>query len=368
MPTKGIGSVLRVLSIVIDLVFAVSIASITILCYILGDSLTNFDTYSTINKKIDFIDRIHGSVAEIIIRDAVSSRNNSIGNQGDNYLAWDSVADAVVPIEWLEAAFSSTVKASIDWLKTENQPYPNIEISLVPIKQSFLGENGPLGVLPLLQNVSDCSSNNKSQVEYFPSNSLVSCWPQKQNLIEPAEIIAKSIGGSIMETISLEAFMNQGIIGNETRANLSKIHAGACLYKSCLQMGFWLSGFFLVFYALLNASSSRQLLRRFSLPFYLTGGLCLLFVLAWHIFMDHEYTSLISPYLPNLHADVQLLVLDLGRALSEILELRWLVSGGVLIGLGVIIDLARVVILRLEKSDSTANHAKELVRIKRQFR
>jgi hypothetical protein len=347
----------------------VVVGMLTIISYPIHNTLIDPATYTRLIEQTGATERSRGLIADLLVSYALQGKANSQAFQRISMQSWESVAEIVIPGEWFENNLKSAIQGVLSWLGEDKDNYPKVDIGLIPIKDALNDSNGILAILPLLQNVPACQTSANYQITYFGTEYLVSCWPENKSLIEPAAYIAKSTAAAIPNSVSIESLEIQGLITKNGLEDIQKTRLGLRVWESGMRMSVWICSLLFSLYALLNSSTVSYLVKRLSLPLYLTGGLCFVFVIAWHYFIEWGIGPLMTASLLNIRIEAQNLLLDIIRELSKILEIRWLILVGVLIGSAISIDILRgLSVYLLRRKHSSVPISKNLTRMKKSFR
>lgn len=357
----------KTLSFVLIVLFALVVTT-TILGRALTNTLTSPGTYDTLFRQTHMAQRGQAIVADFIVSYAL--RTGEPGSFVEEFplRTWETVAQVILPVDWLDANLHATAEAVLDWLDDAQSPAPDLTLDLSPVIETLRGPQGSLAILPLLQSVPPCTAD----VTEFTvlGGGLVSCLPRNQDLTVIAQRIASAIADYLPKEVSVTSLQEAGIVRPETIQAMGQVRARIRALDAALILGVRLSLLILSLCALLQSSSLRRLLKALAVPLYAAGGLSLLLLGIVHAFLRWGLGIAVTTSLPLLSLEAQALLADSVRTLGRIVEGQWLYWSASLVGAALLAHMLSYGLNKVQRrlTREPVEQPRQRQRIRKQFR
>jgi hypothetical protein len=354
---------------VLLMISCVLIISITLFAFSVLSTLRNPRPYVELIHKQDAAERSRGLLVSLFVSYALQSGASNTSFLADYPLqTWESVAEVLVPKDWLETNAQMVVNAIFDWLDHPDRQAPQFQFDLSPIIQTLRGPQGALAILPLLDNITTCP--HQVQEIIIMGDNLVSCLPNNQDITSIAQKISQQVADRILEEVSLTTLQQAQVIQDNTIQIMIKIRQGVYLSDRILNLGFRLSLLAISLYALLHASSLKCLISSLPLLLYLSAGLSLLLLGVTHLFLNFGLSTTLTTVLPYLEPEVKDFLVDSVHSMSRGVEKEWLLVSIGLLSTAIVIQVSVFAIDRLltRRTHQRFEASAPRKRIRRQFR
>jgi hypothetical protein len=309
------------LAFIIVVLFTVSV-TITLLLYAITVTISNTENWQAIFTEIRFPERSRVFLANILISYSLQTREGGSILGGFQMQSWESVAEYILPISWLEENLNNITFTYINWLGEKDTPLPDITLDLAPVLNVLSGPEGQLAILPLLQGFPTCSSDVKLIV--IMGDNLINCLPENLDLTDIAHTIARLVANALPKKITINSLQEDGLINAEVYNKLNRTRLVFQMFKGTLSLGLRFSFLLLCLYGLLHSTSLKRVLETLSLPLYTSAGLSLVTIGVWYIFVAWGLGLFVTVNFPAINVDAQALLVDMVRAISTRIEKYWL--------------------------------------------
>jgi len=358
----------RIISFLLILLFAF-VSTMVILGHVLTERLTSVTTYDNLIQQTGLAERGRGLLADFLVSYALSSGLANAAFLGDfPAQTWETVAQILLPVDWLENNLQEVTRSALDWLGNTEYQVPQFTIDLSPIIQALRGPQGALAVLPLLQDIPTCAPDVKEIV--IMEGSLVSCLPGTQDITPIGRTIARSVANFILIEVSFTTLQQVGIVTPQTIQMMGEIRDGIHAVDLLLVVGFRLSLLILCFYAVLHSASSRALLAALPAPLFVAGSLSLALLGIFQAFLGLGLELSMTAFFPGLKPEAQALLVDLVRTASQGLKKQWLYGSLILLAAGLVLYLLKLSVewARARRALKSEAHPEARPRIRKQYR
>lgn len=358
----------KIASFLFAILFSVTM-TILIVGNLLVETFHNVSARDQIIQQSHLAERSRGLLANFMVSYIIQSEQSQ-GIQMPQYPlpVWDNVADAILPVEWVEQHLQTNLILLFDWLYDPDLLFPDFYIDFRPVIQSLQSTRGALAILPLMQHIPSCAPNTTTIT--IMRESLVSCLPRDQDITSIAQAVARWIASTLPGEVSVTRLQLAGMVSPDSFLFLSRIRAGARALDIGLVFVSRLALLFLGFYMLLNSSSPKKLLHSLPLPLIGAGGLSLLLLASVHLVLKYTLTLVTSSLFSHLGSDLQFLIADIIREILQAIRWPWFTSSFLLIIVAVILLLAWLINDRLAKRKQKLPPGRftQRQRIRKQFR
>jgi hypothetical protein len=367
MNIRFLGRAVRLLlSIILVALFAM-LVSATIFGWALTTSLTSADAYHDLIEETRLGDRTAGLIAASFFSYLLTTDDGTFSLNID-LQDWEAATKLVLPDGWLAARLHETVDTTFTWLESDDESLPQFKLSLNPVIQALRGQQGAAAVLPLLEKIRPCRSDENDL--YILRDNLVSCLPVNQDLTGIAQAVSLALADRLPAEVSVRDLYQQGRLGNEAIYTFNRIQAGREVVAVWVRFSMAVTLLILCLWCLLYSSAPARVLGTLRIPLLVASGLSLLLWLGLNLFVQFGLDPFITTRLPYLQAEHQSLVVDLLKAINHSITWRWLVSSLILLGLALAAHLLFIGYKRYASRPGreSVQSLQARQRIRRQFR
>jgi hypothetical protein len=374
MTTKGVlhavAEVLRRSILILLMVAFALAATVTLLARALNSTLNNEAQWHKMIEEIRLAERSRMLIADFLVTYPLEASPEAAFLKDYPLSIWEGVAEVLLPIGWLEENMHSSLGQAFSWLKGQEQELPNFRLDLSPVRGSLQGERGALAILPLLQGIPICPEGTGSVS--LMSGGLMSCLPRDKDLTGFAGMISQIVAQALPAEISLATLEAGDLVNDQTYRAAEKARLGLQALDQLVVFGLGLSLLLLCLYALLNSPSPARVAGSLPWPLYAAGGLSLLLLIGWQIFVDVGLGLAMTGLLSATALETQALLSDMLGFLSQGVVREWLPWIAALFGAAILLQLLVFAANRLIKRFRIRGTASEPIqsqpRLRKQFR
>lgn len=342
------------------------VASVTVAGRIATNNLTRPGTFHAFIQESQLTDHMPLLLADFLASEAAQAIRPAYLN-GISAQVWENALERLLTDEWVATHLHMAVDDWFIWLATTGSLPPNLRLDLTPIHQSLNGPRSALIVLPMLQGVPACAT--PSTPVTFLEDTLLSCLPSNQDATLLAQEIATAFANRLPSEASLPTLHQSGSIQSDTIQFLYQLRQGKEVLDKLFILGTRLSLLILSLYALLHASSVKNMLAALPRPFYFAGSLSLLLWLVGQITLAYGANLIVTTWLPITRPEIYALYTEGVQLFSRQMRWAWLGWSLLLPAVGLVIQLSTRgfpnAIKRWQQPDDTTYQQK---RVRRQFR
>jgi len=336
-----LGSIARKGAASLVLICFMMLAPVTIVFNAIVTPLTQAESWHMVVQETRLGERSRSLLAHFVVSSALQS-----GQQADfvgdfSLRSWESVAEILFPVEWVETSYRETIDAFLGWVHSNQSGYPLVELDLIPVKQTLSGPRGALAVLPLMQGFPSCEPGF-SQVTLL-ADQLITCLPPDQDLTFFAGLIARSIVNYLPNQISLQSLAQAGVLPAQIEKNLEQARSGVKTAQAAAILGMRASLLLFCLYAWLRLTDWLAWLRKLALPLYLAGGLTALLIGTWHFSLAWGGRMAGTMLFSQVDVETQAWMLDGLKAFSSMSEKQALGMALLLVSLGAALHLVAII-------------------------
>jgi hypothetical protein len=252
---------------VIGIIFAILFISTAVSALI----LFNFDrraftaeTYQKAFARDDFYGKMPAAMAETMLSSTTDTSKLPIVMRGMSQVAWEAFFQTLLPQETLKVMGEDMLNSTFAYINMQTN---SVQVSLVPLKSSMLGDSGVQAVFSLLNNQPDCTFMQIAQMtlNLLNNNEIQFCKP-------PAElypILTPVIQGQMQfATLAIpdQITLFSAPPENDPREKLQ-------IARMVMRLSPILPLAFLLLMTIFAVNSLKSLLNWWGVPFFITGML-----------------------------------------------------------------------------------------------
>jgi hypothetical protein len=268
----------------------------------------------------------------------------------DQFRDWERLIVDATPEDWFEREVNGLAMNLLTWLVSNSTSSPILQLSLEPVKDFLKSSDAVQVMIPFLQYVPAC----RDDPPLFEGE-LLSCLPPRTDLTALARYQAYTIESFLPEKASLDSLHEAGFLIMEPAQLFTGVHSYLLLFSRLQRLLISWSLFLLCIYGLLNSSSLRKLSESMKTPFFVSGGVLLIFFLAAQSTNHFLFPSVVQQYLTGLRWEFQNLIIEAVNAAANLLAPSLLIAGFFCIVVGFIAHFTAVKLDRFERKKSEKN-------------
>ena len=363
----------KLLAILLAVSFAL-VLSLSLLLQAFITTFTALETYDSVLEQARVVDRSQGLITRYLISPAIQKESS----QDVAYLnllreipleTWEKIARSILPSEWVEENIDLIVISVLEWVDTDEAPFPDITLDLSPLILELRSPKGSLAILPIIQQIPACPPGY-TESALVGQNEIPPCISENSNIIVMAEYTAEMVAISLPERISTSSLIGMELIDPGILSVARRVHAGVETAQAMFILGLRAALLLLVLYALMHTASIAALLKSLTLPLYLAGIMLALVLGGGYIFLQVGWIGKLVTLLVGLDIHFQAVLADILRASGYLVIQKPIGWSILLVVLGLAISLLLTIAAHWKKWRTTrlTQPTKQPVRIRKQFR
>lgn len=325
--------------------------------------------YSLVLNQSQFAKRSRAPLADLLVSYSATLDMNTAFLKDYPLQVWEDVAEVILPDDWIATNADQLSKEFVIWLTDDKVLLPEFTIDLNEPLQELRGPSGALAILPLLENVPECSPGTRT-ITLMQNGELVSCLPAQNNLTDIAQTNAQIIASMLSTSISTESLDQAGIITPELFINLTRVRLIYRALTDFTVLSIRLSVLFLSLYLLLNAFGGKPSWRRLPWIFMVTSLLVMLAGGLLWIMVSWPNSPLMSSLTIGFQSEISAFLQDLVRSTAKLLVKDWIYAAMALLGISILLFILFALIDRIRKllNPTETIVPEEKIRIRKDFR
>jgi hypothetical protein len=268
----------------------------------------------------------------------------------DQFRDWERLIVDATPEDWFEQEVNVLVNKLLIWLVSNPTSTPILQLNLVPVKELLKSPEAVQVMIPFLQYLPVC----RDDPPLF-GGELLSCLPPRSDWTALARYQAYAIDSFLPEKVTLDSLHEAGFLGMEPAQIFISVHSYVHLFSRLKRLLLSWSLFLLCIYGLLNSSSLKKLSKSMKIPFFISGGVLLIFFLAAQSTNHFLFSSVIQQYLAGARWEFQNLIIEAVNATANLLASSLLIAGFFCIVVGFIAHFIAIKLDRFEGKKSEKN-------------
>jgi hypothetical protein len=360
---------LRTLARWITAIGFVFFSILAIVSWSLVNLISTPTNYSLVLNQSQFAKRSRAPLADFLVSYSATLDMNTAFLKDYPLQVWEDVAGVILPENWIATNADQLSKDFVNWLTDDKVLLPEFTIDLNEPLQELRGPSGALAILPLLENVPECSPDTHT-ITLMKNGELVSCLPLQNNLTDIAQTNAQIIASVLPTSISTASLDQAGIITPELFIDLTRVRL---IYKALTDftvLSVRLSLLFLGLYLLLNISGGKLSWRRLPWIFLVTSLLTILAGGFLWVMVSWPNSPLISGFTIGFQSEISAFLQDLVRSTAKLLVKDWIYAAMAFLGISILFFILFALIDRIKNllNPTETIVPEEKIRIRKEFR
>jgi hypothetical protein len=267
---------------------------------------------------------------------------------------WETIADEVIAVDWLNAQAHVVVDGLFEWLEGE-APLPEFAVDLSAPLDRLQGSGGTLALLPFLEGTPACA--RRESVNGY--GVYASCLPPGANVESAAQQTTQRLAEVLPRSPKLASLLALGLVEPEVVTQLTRLRFAARWAELLTRLLGNISLLAFAVYSLLTIRDWRGLITRSAWPLLSVGGVGL--ALAVGLGLLAQRGQLAAWLAPGAEGLMREAVVYLGRAVA--VRLAW--WSGITLGLAAGLWALNYWLLRRKRKG--VSPTRRAPRIRRQF-
>lgn len=335
----------RFASTLLVILFVISV-SLAIISHVSLEIITDSQTYHTILEDAQVARRSKGLLANLIVSFATQSSDAEVILEQHSTEVWDSVADVILDVDWLDLNLRRITDSLVGWLLGDDSSLPDIRLDLTSPKLQLLSPQGSMAMLPLLQTTPLCPEGITEIIILV--GGLVSCLPENADITGYAQNISTTIAGYVPDKFSLAELSSYDSTFASTIEKAETVHLQYRAIQVIASLFLRFSLVFLSLYTLLHSSSLEQVIQSLARPIYWSIGILFFTFGGAYAFLQFGVDLIMTSSFPMLSNQLRNLLLDTIDILGGMIVRDWL--------LWVVYFIIAAIILQLIKFIYSKSH------------
>jgi hypothetical protein len=293
---------------IIRFIFAVLFISTAVLALILFNferRAFTAETYQKAFANADFYNKLPAVMAEAMLSASTDTSQLPVVMRGMNQQAWEAFFRTLLPQETLKVMGDDVLNSTFAYLNLRTN---SVELSLIPLKTSMVGETGAQAVYKLLDTQPDCTFDQIAQMTFslFKNSEMQFCKPPA----ELASMLAPVIQGQMQ--VATLAIPDQITLLNAPLENDPRVKLRVARLLMRLSPIFPL--IFLLMLTVLVVNSFKSWLNWWGISLFITGFLASLMSLSGAPIFSVVFQRILVDRMPTF---LPVILLDYANGLAS---------------------------------------------------